>query len=332
MKKIRVAINGFGRIGRQAFKIALTKKNLEVVAINDLTPNETLAYLLQYDSVYGRYEKKVSADENTININSKKFPVYAIADPTKLPWRKHKIDVVLECTGVFTKKVEATKHLTAGAKNVIISAPSKSEDIVTTVKGVNEKQAKGEKVFANASCTTNCVAPVMSVLEDAFGVEKSLMSTIHAYTSTQNIIDGPNRKDLRRGRAGAINMIPTSTGAALAAAKTLPSLKDKFDGIAIRVPVPVGSVADITCLLKKNVTVEQVNRAFKKYSKKPELKGILKASEQGLVSSDIVGTTDSAIVDLAFTIVVGGNLVKILAWYDNEWAYSNRLVEMINEI
>ena len=256
--------------------------------------------------------------------------MFAEPEPTKLPWKNLKVDVVLECTGFFTDKDGAKKHLQAGAKAVVISAPTKSDDVVTVVKGVNEEQAFGQKIISNASCTTNCVAPVMKVLEDSFGIEKSLMSTVHAYTATQSIVDGPAKKDFGRGRAAALNINPTSTGAAIAATKTIPSLAGKFDGIAIRVPVPCGSLTDLTCLLKKNVTVDQVNKAFIKFSKSPKMKGILDVSTQPLVSQDIVGTTASAIVDLLFTRVVGGNLVKVLAWYDNEWAYSGRLVEIVD--
>lgn len=328
----KIIINGFGRIGRQAFKIALTKKKLEVVAINDLTDPENLAYLLRYDSVYGRYDKKVSVEKNHLVINGKKIRVFNEPDPIKLPWKQLKVDVVLECTGFFTEKEGASKHLQAGAKAVVISAPTKSEDIITVVKGVNEEQARGQKIISNASCTTNCVAPVMKVLEDSFGIEKSLMSTIHAYTATQSIVDGPAKKDFGRGRAAALNINPTSTGAAIAATKTIPSLIGKFDGISIRVPVACGSLTDFTCLLKKNVTVDEVNEAFIKFSKTPKMKGVLEVTEQPLVSQDIIGTTASAIVDLSFTRVVGGNLVKVLAWYDNEWAYSVRLVEIIESL
>jgi glyceraldehyde 3-phosphate dehydrogenase len=328
----KIAINGFGRIGRQAFKIALTKKNVEVVAINDLTDPENLAYLLRHDSVYGRYDKKVAVEKNFLVVNGKKIYVFAEPDPLKLPWKKLQVDAVLECTGFFTDKEGASKHLQAGAKTVVISAPTKSEDVITVVKGVNEEQASGQQIISNASCTTNCVAPVMKVLEDSFGIEKSLMSTIHAYTATQSIVDGPAKKDFGRGRAAALNINPTSTGAAIAATKTIPSLTGKFDGISIRVPVPCGSLTDFTCLLKKEVTVDEINKAFIKFSKSAKMKGILEVTEQPLVSQDIVGTTASAIVDLSFTRVVGGNLVKVLAWYDNEWAYSVRLVEIVDSL
>lgn len=329
---LRVAINGFGRIGRAAFKIALTKKNIKIVAINDLADIENLAYLLKYDSVLFGANKDVKASAANLVVKNKKYPFYSIAEPNKLPWRKLKVDVVLECTGVFTKKEDASLHLKAGAKKVIISAPSKSEGITTVVKGVNHEEAKGQRVIANASCTTNCIAPVMSVLETNFGVEKALMTTIHAVTASQRTVDLPDKKDWRRGRSALNNMIPTTTGAAIATTLTIPDLKDKFDGMAIRVPVVCGSLTDTVAVLKKDVTVEQINKAFRQAVKKITYKGILEVSEGGLVSTDILGTTASAIVDLPFTKVVGGNLVKILAWYDNEWAYSNRLVEMVEKV
>lgn len=329
MKK--VAINGFGRIGRASLKIILDKhKNFEVVAINDLGDLNNLAYLLRFDTAQGRYNKKVSVSGSNLIVGTKKIPFFSEKEPEKLPWKKLKVDVVLECTGVFTKKEDASKHIQAGAKQVIISAPSKSEGVITVVRGVNEKLAKGQKVIANASCTTNCTAPVMSVLDQAFGVEKALLTTIHAVTASQRTVDLPVAKDWREGRSVIGNMIPTSTGAAKATALTLPQLSEKFDGVSVRVPVVCGSLIDVVALLKKNVTVEQVNEAFKKFAKKPQFKNLLEVSEHDeLVSSDIVNTTASAIVDLAFTRVVDGNLVKIMAWYDNEWGYSNRLVEMI---
>ena len=330
MKKI--AINGFGRIGRATLKIILEKhKNFQVVGINDLGDLNNLAYLLRFDTAQGRYDKKVSVSGSNLVVGSKKIPFFSEKEPEKLPWKKLKVDVVLECTGVFTKKEDASRHLKAGAKQVIISAPSKSEGVVTVVRGVNEKQAKGQKVVANASCTTNCTAPVMSVLDQVFGVEKALLTTVHAVTASQRTVDLSVAKDWREGRSVIGNIIPTSTGAAKATALTLPQLTGKFDGVSVRVPVVCGSLIDVVVLLKKNVTVEQVNNTFKKFAKLPQFKGILEVSEHDeLVSSDIVNTTASAIVDLAFTRVVDGNLIKVMAWYDNEWGYANRLVEMIN--
>jgi glyceraldehyde 3-phosphate dehydrogenase len=328
---MKIAINGFGRIGRATCKIALDKKGVQIVAINDLTDTRTLAYLFKYDTVYGRYNKKVSYDEKNLIINGRKIPVFAEKDPSNLPWKKLGVDTVLECTGVFDKKEELKAHLKAGAKKVILSAPAKDE-ILTLVFGTEKtKNDLGkEKIISNASCTTNCIAPVMQVLESVFGVEKSIMTTIHAYTATQKIIDGPDSKDLRRGRAGAANMAPSSTGAAKATTLVIPELKDKFDGIAVRVPVICGSLSDITVVLKKAVTAEQVNIAFVRAAKKPLFKGILRVTEKDeeLCSSDVIGTNDSCIIDTKYTRVVGGNLVKVLAWYDNEWGYSCRLIEM----
>ena len=329
---INVAINGFGRIGRAAFEIALENKNLNVVAVNDLGDLNNLAYLLKFDSARGRYSETVTVKKDKLVIGKKEFLFLAEKEPEKLPWKKLKVDVVLECTGVFTKKDDAKKHLSAGAKTVIISAPSDSEDILTVVRGVNDLNAKGESIIANASCTTNCTAPVMAVLEASFGVSKALLSTVHALTASQRAVDLADKKDWRRGRAASINIIPSTTGAATATAKVLPGLKNKFDGISFRVPVVCGSAIDIVALLKKNVTVEELNDAFRAAAKTKLLKGILEASEDELVSSDIIGTTASAIVDLQYTRVVGGNLVKIVAWYDNEWAYSNRLVEMCERV
>lgn len=329
---LNVAINGFGRIGRAAFKIALANKNLNVVAVNDLGDINNLAYLLKFDSAMGRYDKSVEVVGDKLVVAGKEYTFLAEKDPALLPWKNLDVDVVLECTGVFTKKDDAAKHVAAGAKKVIISAPSDSEDIITVVRGVNDLNAKGEKIIANASCTTNCTAPVMAVLEAEFGVEKALLSTVHALTASQRAVDLADKKDWRRGRAASVNIIPSTTGAATATAKTLPSLENKFDGISFRVPVVCGSAIDIVALLKKDVTVEEVQDAFRKAAKTKLLKGILEASDEELVSSDIIGTTASAIVDLQYIKVVGGNLVKVVAWYDNEWAYSQRLVEMVERV
>ncbi|MBT4722761.1 type I glyceraldehyde-3-phosphate dehydrogenase [Candidatus Falkowbacteria bacterium] len=329
---IKIAINGFGRIGRAALKIALTKKNVKVVAINDLADLDNLAYLLKYDSVYGRYDKSVKVVGKNIVVGKTKIPYYQIAEPNKLPWKKLKVDVALECTGVFKTKKDASRHLKAGAKNVIISAPAKGDNVATIVKGVNHKIAKDHDVLANASCTTNCVSPVMAVLEANFGIEKALLTTIHGLTASQRTVDLADKKDWRRGRAAGSNMIPTTTGAALATALVLPSLKGKFDGMAVRVPLICGSMADVTVLLKKDVTEKQINQAFIKATKQPIYKGILETTTDPIVSTDILGNPASSIVDLSFTKVVGGNLVKVCAWYDNEWGYANRLVEMASEL
>ncbi|MFH0987803.1 MAG: type I glyceraldehyde-3-phosphate dehydrogenase [Parcubacteria group bacterium] len=329
---IKLAINGFGRIGRAAFKIAIARKNMHVVAINELGDTKNMAYLLQHDSVYGKYGGDVRAEAGAIIVNGQKFPVYAIAKPEELPWKALKVDVVLECTGLFTKKEEAEKHLIAGAKAVIISAPTKSADILTVVRGVNDDMARGQKIVANASCTTNCCAPVMSVLESAFGVEKALLSTVHSVTASQRMVDSPLKGNFREGRSGLVNIIPSTTGAAIATALVLPHLKDKFDGLSLRVPAVCGSIVDIVALLKKDVTVDQVNKAFRQAAESTKLKGVLEVTEDELVSSDIIDTTASAIVDLKLTAVVDGNLVKVLAWYDNENGYANRLVEMAERI
>jgi glyceraldehyde 3-phosphate dehydrogenase len=330
---IKIAINGFGRIGRAAFKIALDKKNLEVVAINDLVDTKTLAYLLNFDSVYGRYQKKVTYDANNLIIDGKKYHVSAEKDPAKLPWKQLKVDVVLECTGIFESKPDLQKHIDAGAKRVVLSAPAKDKETQTLVFGteLTKKQLSAcDNIISNASCTTNSIAPVIQVLHSAFGVEKAIMTTIHAYTATQKIVDGPDAKDLRRGRAGAANMAPSTTGAAKATTLVIPDLKDKFDGISVRVPIICGSLSDITAILKKDTSVEEINAAFEKAAKTEMFKGVLRVTEpdEELVSTDVIGTKDSTIVDLKFTRVVGGNLIKVLAWYDNEWGYSNRLVEM----
>jgi glyceraldehyde 3-phosphate dehydrogenase len=329
LQKIRVAINGFGRVGRAAFKIALQKEDLEVVAINDLTDNKTLAHLLQYDSVFGKFSPKVRATSDSLLIGDKKYPATAVKEPEKLPWKKYKVDVVLECTGKFRKYEDAKMHLEAGAGKVILSAPGKDKKIKTYVLGVNEKDYQGEKIINNASCTTNCIAPIMKVMSKKFGVLKALMTTVHSYTADQNLIDGPH-KDLRRARAAAYNIVPTSTGAATATAETLPELNKIFDGLAIRVPTINVSLADITLVTKKRTTIGKVNQAFKEAAKSKELKGILTVTNEPLVSSDFIASPASTIIDLSLTNVVGQDLVKVIAWYDNEWGYANRLVEIVS--
>jgi glyceraldehyde 3-phosphate dehydrogenase len=325
---MNVAINGFGRIGRASFKALLEKKNITVVAINDLTDTETLAHLLKYDSCYGTYDKKIGHTKDAILVDGVRYPVYAVKDPTQLPWKTLKVDMVIESTGRFVKKEDAGMHLTAGAKKVVISAPAKGGDVKTIVLGVNEEQlTKADTVFSMASCTTNCLAPVTSVIEKEFGIKKAIMTTVHSYTADQNLVDGPH-KDLRRARAAALNIVPTSTGAAIAVAETIPSLKGNFDGGAMRVPTPTGSLCDVVYILKKNVDVDTVNKAIKAATKSPKLKGILVATDEPIVSSDIVGNPASSIVDLELTKVLGGDLLKIVAWYDNEWGYSCRLADV----
>ena len=330
MKKIRVAINGFGRIGRAAFKILLENKKYEVVAINDLAAAESLAYLLKYDTVYGPYHKKVSSNNNDIIINNKKYHIISKPQPVNLPWRRLKVDIVLECTGLFTKNGTAKAHLKAGATKVIISAPVKGGQIDTFLLGVNENKYQKQRIISNASCTTNCIAPVAQVLVNNFGIEKAMMTTIHSYTAGQKLVDAPHR-DARRGRTAGQNIVPTTTGAALATAQVIPELEGLFDGLSIRVPTPVVSLADFTFLLKKDVTVTKVNKALIKASQ-GNLKGILGVTDEAVVSSDFIGDPRSSIVDLSLTKVVGGNMVKIIAWYDNEWGYAQTLVKMIKEI
>lgn len=324
--KLRVAINGFGRIGRHAFKVASKKKNMEIVAVNDLTDTKTLAHLLKYDTAYPDFEPKVSFDEKNILVGSKKVAVFAEKDPAMLPWKKLGIDVVIESTGRFTEAEAAKAHIKAGAKKVIISAPGKGE-LKTFVRGVNDSEYKGEQIIDNASCTTNCAAPMMMVLEKEFGIQKAMLTTVHSYTASQVLQDGPS-KDLREARAAAANIVPTKTGAAIAVTRTIPELSGKFDGLSVRVPTITVSLTDLTVLMKKDVTVEQVNKAFVKASK-TYLKNILAVSSEPLVSSDYIGNPYSAIIDLELTRVVDGNLVKVVGWYDNEWGYANRLIEMV---
>ncbi len=330
--KIKVGINGFGRIGRQAFKIAMSMPDVEIVAINDLTSPEVLAHLLKYDSNYGKFPHEVSASETEVIVDGKKYPVSAEKEPANLPWGKLGADVVLECTGRFTDSEKASAHLQAGAKRVIISAPAKDEGITPTiVLSANEDQYTDQAIISNASCTTNCITPVTAVLLAKFGIQKLMMSTIHSYTAEQNLVDGPppggKSNDMRRARAAAVNIIPTSTGAAISATQVLPELKGLFNGISFRVPTPVGSLSDFAILLKRKTTIEEVNQAFIDASNHPLYKGKLVASDEPLVSSDIIGNPASCIVDLSLTQVIDGDFIKVVAWYDNEFGYSNRLIE-----
>ncbi len=329
---VRIAINGFGRIGRSVLKAAwFEHPEFEVVAINDMADAPTLAYLLQYDSNYGMWNVPVKATgANTLVIGGKKIPVYAEKDPAMLPWRKHAVDVVIESTGLFTSEDKAVAHIQAGAKRVVLSAPGKGGEIPVYVRGVNDKDLKTDKhqIISNASCTTNCVAPITAIMEEAFGIKKAIMTTVHGYTASQSLVDAP-KKDLREGRAAAENIVPTTTGAAIAVTKTIPALKDRFDGLSIRVPISTVSLSDMTFLLKKKVTKEQVNDALLKASKQAQWKGLVGVSFEPLVSSDYRGDARSAIVDAELTNVVDGDLVKVVAWYDNEWGYSHRLAELV---
>lgn len=328
----KIAINGFGRIGRSAFKIARERSDVEIVAINDLTDTKTLAYLLKHDSNYGEYGRQVDVTEDELIVDGKHVKVLAEKDPTNLPWGEMGVDVVIESTGLFTDRDGAGKHLTAGAKRVVISGPTKSDGVDTIVLGTNDSKIKGATpIISNASCTTNSLGAVMAILDAEFGVEKSMLTTVHSYTASQRLQDAP-AKDLREGRNAAENIVPTTTGAAIAVTKTLPQLTGKFDGLSVRVPTPVVSLSDVTALLRRDVTVEQVNEAFKKAAADSFYQGILGVSEEPLVSRDFIGNSHSGIVDLPLTKVVGGNMVKIMVWYDNEWGYSNRLVELVADV
>lgn len=327
--KTRVAINGFGRIGRNAFKVAFERSDLEIVAINDLTDTKTLAHLLKYDSNYGTYDKEVGYDDKGIIVSGQHIAVLAEKDPVALPWSEHKIDVVIESTGFFVDPAKAKAHIDAGAKKVVLSAPAKGEGATTIVLGVNEDQLEGAgEIISNASCTTNCITPVAAVIESNFGIDKAMMTTVHSYTASQKLQDAP-AKDLREARNAAENIVPTTTGASKAAGLALPALQGIFGGMSVRVPTPVVSLSDFVIITKRAVSVEEVNEVFKKAAKEPFYQGILDVTEEELVSSDFIGNSHSAIVDLKLTNVVGGTMLKVVAWYDNEWGYSNRLVEVV---
>lgn len=327
--KTRVGINGFGRIGRNAFKVAFERDDLEIVAINDLTDTKTLAHLLKHDSNYGAYQYDVGFDDKGIIVNGKHILVLAERDPVNLPWGEHNVDVVIESTGFFVDPELAKAHIKAGAKKVVLSAPAKGEGATTIVLGVNEDQIAGaSEIISNASCTTNCITPVAAVIENEFGIEKAMMTTTHSYTASQKLQDAP-AKDLREARNAAENIVPTTTGASIAAAQALPALKGIFGGMSVRVPTPVVSLADFVIITKRDVTVEEVNEAFKRAAKEPFYQGILAVTEEELVSSDYIGNSHSATVDLKLTAVIAGNMLKVVAWYDNEWGYSNRLVEVV---
>ncbi len=333
MSKIKVAINGFGRIGRITFRALLLKENVEVVALNDLTNPETLAHLLKYDSVHGKFPGEVSVDGDYLVVNGLRLKVYAERNPADLPWKELGVDVVIESTGVFRDRAGISKHIEAGARKVVLSVPSKSADDVdaTVVLGVNEEDLNSDlQIVSNASCTTNCLAPVAKVLNDKFGIKRGLMNTIHSYTNDQIILDSPH-KDLRRARAAAVSIIPTTTGAAKAVGLVIPSLKGKLDGFAMRVPTPDGSVVDLTVELEKNTTKEEINAAMKEAAEGP-MKGVLEYCTDPIVSADIVGNTHSSIFDADLTQVNGGNFVKIVSWYDNEVGYSNRLADMVEKL
>lgn len=325
MKKINIAINGFGRIGRVFFRIAFFNPHINIVAINDITDSKTLAHLLKYDSVHRRFDADVKHDDNHIYVNDSEIKIFSEKDPEKLPWKELDIDIVIECTGLFLDKISATKHLNAGAKKIILSAPAKDDDIKTIVIGVNDELLHADDlIVSNASCTTNCAAPMLAVLKQ-WGIEEAYVTTVHSYTGDQRLHDAPH-KDLRRARAAAMSIIPTSTGAAKALGKIFPELESKLGGCGMRVPVPDGSLTDITCVLTNYPSVEQINAAFKIASEN-ELKQVLEYTEDPLVSTDVIGNSHSVVFDADFTSVVG-NLVKIIGWYDNEYGYSSRLVDL----
>ena len=332
MATMKIAINGFGRIGRNAFKIANNRSDIEIVAVNDLTDNKTLAHLLKYDSTYGTYEPAVSYDDGHIIVGGKKIIALEEKDPAKLPWKELGVDVVIECTGFFADPEKARAHIDAGAKKVVLSAPAKGDGADTIVLGVNDEQLGGAgEIISNASCTTNCISPIMSILENNFGVQKAMMTTIHSYTSDQNLLDAPH-KDPRRARAAAVNIVPTSTGASIAATEVIPSLKGKFGGTSFRVPTSVVSISDFVVVLKRKTTIDEVNEIFRVAAKEPYYQGILDVTDEELVSSDFIGNASSCVVDLPLTDVVDGDMLKVVAWYDNEWGYSNRLVELTADV
>jgi glyceraldehyde 3-phosphate dehydrogenase len=327
---MKVAINGLGRIGRAALKIILDTPQLELVAVNDIVPVENIVYLLKYDTVYGRYEKTVEIDGENLIIAGKTLRYSEEKDPARLPWSSLGVDVVLECTGVFTKREDLEKHVQSGAKYVILSAPAKSDDIATVVHGVNTVDGDTH-IIACASCTTNCITPVVEIIGRRIGIQKAIMTTVHAYTASQAIVDGPSKR-FERGRAGAANFVPTSTGAALATAKALPQLDKLFDGIAVRGPVAVGSLADIVLVTERKTSVEEINQIFVEEAASDRYQGIVGVTEDPIVSSDIIKDPRASIVDLGMTRVVDGDLVKILSWYDNEWGFTNQMVRQVLEI
>ena len=344
---VKVAVNGFGRIGRNSFRVYFEKyrDEMQIVAINDIVDSQTLAHLLKYDSTYGVWARKVSSKVDVedvsrvepgkavgkIVVDGVEVATYATKDPAQLPWQELGVDVVIESTGKFRDEESLRKHIEAGAKKVVLSAPAKGGNVGTFLLGVNEESYKNEDVINNASCTTNCIAPVIKLIGKKFGVKKAMMTTIHAYTADQNLQDGPH-KDLRRARAAGANIVPTTTGAAIATGEVIPELKGIFDGVAIRVPVTVGSLSDFTFVLNKKVSVEEVNKALEEAAGDPNYEGILAVTKKPIVSADIVGRSESAIVDLSLTQVVDGDMVKVFAWYDNEWGYSNRLVEQVIQV
>lgn len=325
---MKIAINGMGRIGRAALKVILDTDGLEVIAVNDIISIENLAYLLKYDTVYGIYEKEVSHEGQTLVVGGTRIKYYTVKNPEELPWKENGIDLVIESTGLFTLREDAEKHITAGAKTVVISAPTKSKDTPTVVHGVNSSDGK-VSIFSCASCTTNNISPVVEILDRRIGIKKAIMTTVHAYTASQHIVDGPSKRNFRMGRAGAANLVPTTTGAAIATTKALPALVGKFDGVAIRTPIPVGSISDLTFVTAKSVTVEEVNSIFEEEAKTSRYAKVLAVTNEPIVSSDIIKSPFASTVDLGMTRVVDGDLLKVMTWYDNEWGFTNQMIREI---
>lgn len=328
---MKIAINGMGRIGRSALKVILETPELELVAVNDIVALENIAYLIKYDSVYGIYEKEVSHDAQTLIINGRRIKYSSVRNPEDLPWKEHDIDLVIESTGLFTTTESAQKHIEAGARTVVISAPTSSIDMPTVVHGVNSEKGS-TSIFSCASCTTNNISPVVEILGRRIGVKKAIMTTVHAYTANQGIVDGPSKRNFRMGRAGGVNMVPTSTGAAIATTKAMPQYSGKFDGVAIRVPIPVGSISDMTFLTERPVTAEEINVIFKEEALTERYSKVITTTTEPLVSSDIVKSPFASTVDLSMTRVVDGDLLKVMAWYDNEWGFTNQMIRQILEI
>lgn len=327
----RIAINGFGRIGRASLKVIMDEPGLEVVAINDLMPMENIEYLLKYDSVYGVYDQEIRVVDNYLFVGDKKIKYFNQRDPEQLPWKEEKIDIVIESTGFFTKREDAEKHIHAGATTVVISGPTKSKDTPMVVHGVNTEEGK-TAIFSCASCTTNNVSPVVEILGRTIGIKKAILNTIHAYTASQTLVDGPSKKNLRMGRAGAVNLTPTSTGAALATTKVLPQYEGKFDGVAVRTPIPVGSLSDVTFIAARNTSAEEINEILKKEAETDRYVKVLSVTNEQIVSSDIKQSPYAAIVDASMTRVVDGDLVKVMIWYDNEWGFTNQMIRQIKEL
>jgi glyceraldehyde 3-phosphate dehydrogenase len=322
---MRIAINGLGRIGRAVFKLLVATPELEVAAVNDVTPAENLAYLLNHDTVYGRYANRVTVQSQSLVVADRSYPVYAESDPSRLPWRRLNVDLVFECTGRFDRRAELSKHLDAGAKRVMLSAPTQEEDIPTVVFGVNAYDEKDGPILSCASCTTNCVAPVLEIISRHFGIRKATMNTVHAYTASQGLVDGPNHK-LRRGRAGAENLVPSTTGAATATGRALPALRGRFKGTAVRAPVPICSLCDVVMLTERSTSVDEVNKVFLIEASSERYEGVVGVTEDPVVSSDIIQDPRASIIDRDVTQVVDGDLVKVMSWYDNEWGYASQMV------